>query len=155
MKRRFFYIFWNLHENAFCFIFFLNKRNITTYPLMIYLKYTAVHYTNLNSSSVNNPFLKYRPLNMLVCFFFRFLIYVYFNKTFFKNFMKKIYFLIQIHKSYFKIFFFYSSLNVDSYAILFDNIDRQYINKMVLKWYLNGRTLNMKQNLKNRHLLFR
>ena len=94
MKRRFFYIFWNLHETAFCFIFFLNERNITIYPLMIYLKYTAVHYTNLNSSSVNNPFFKIQAVEYASLFFFRFLIYVYFNETFLKIFMKKIYFLI-------------------------------------------------------------
>ena len=37
-------------------IFFLNERNITTTVLMIHLKWTVVHYTNLNSSSINKLF---------------------------------------------------------------------------------------------------
>ena len=53
--------------------FFLNERNITTSLLMIHLKCTVVHYSNLNSSSINEPFLNYGPLNMLFLFFFNFL----------------------------------------------------------------------------------
>ena len=45
-----------------------------------------MHYSNLNSSSINKPFLNYGPLNMLsLFFFFRFLIYVYFNEAFVKK----------------------------------------------------------------------
>ena len=47
---------------------------------MIHLKCTIAHYTNLNSKSINKPFLNYGPLNILFPFF-RFLIYVYFNET--------------------------------------------------------------------------
>ena len=50
--------------------FFLNEKSITTSLLMIHLKYTVVHYSNLNSSSISKPFLNYGPLNML--FFFSF-----------------------------------------------------------------------------------
>ena len=50
--------------------FFLNEKSITTSLLMIHLKYTIVHYSNLNSSSISKPFLNYGPLNML--FFFSF-----------------------------------------------------------------------------------
>ena len=61
-------------EMHFGSLFFLNKGNITTFLLMIHLKCTVVHYSNLNSISVNKPFLNYGPLNMLfllfVCFFF-------------------------------------------------------------------------------------
>ena len=53
----------------FVSLFFLNERNITTSLLMIHLKRTVVHYSNLNSSSVNKPFLNYAPLNMLFLFF--------------------------------------------------------------------------------------
>ena len=60
---------------------------ITTSLLMIHWKCTVVHYANLNSSSINKPFLNYGLLNMLFCFF-RFLIYVYFNEAFVKNFVK-------------------------------------------------------------------
>ena len=60
---------WNLHRNAFCF-FFLNKRNITTFLGMIYLKCAVVH--NLDPSSINKPFLNYGPLNMLFLFLFFF-----------------------------------------------------------------------------------
>ena len=61
--------------------FLLNERNITTSLLMIHLKRTVVHYSNLNSSSVNKPFLNYGSLNMLLLFS-RFLVYVYFNDLF-------------------------------------------------------------------------
>ena len=50
-------------------LFFLNERNMTTSLLMIHLKCTVVHYTNLNWSSKNKPFLNYGSLNMLFCFF--------------------------------------------------------------------------------------
>ena len=73
-------------------LFFLNKRNITTSFLMIHLKCTVVNYANLNSSSINKPFLNMlfnRPSNMLFRFF-QFLIYVYFNEAFVKKFMKQL-----------------------------------------------------------------
>ena len=73
--------------------FLLNERNITTSLLMIHLKRTVLHYSNLNSSSINTPFLNYGPLNT---FFFRFLIYVCFNEAF-------LIFLMQISKIHFKM----------------------------------------------------
>ena len=82
----------------FISLFFLNKRNITTFLLMIHLKCTVVHYVNLNSSSINKPFLNYGPLNMLFCFSFQFLVCVYFNETFVKKDMNNYHFLIQISK---------------------------------------------------------
>ena len=39
-----------------------------------------MHYANLNSSSINKPYL--RAAEYAALFFFRFLIYVYFNETF-------------------------------------------------------------------------
>ena len=71
-------------EKHFVFLFFLNERNITTSLLMIHLKCTVVHYSNLNSSSINKPFLIYGWLNMLFLFsfFFLFLVYIYFNEAF-------------------------------------------------------------------------
>ena len=56
-------------EMHFVSLFFLNERNITTSLLMIHLKCTVVHYANLNSSSINKPFLNYGLLNMLFRFF--------------------------------------------------------------------------------------
>ena len=44
-------------EMHFVSLFFLNERNNTTPLLMIHLKCTVVHYANLNSSSINKPFL--------------------------------------------------------------------------------------------------
>ena len=44
-------------EMHFVFLFFLNERNIATSLLMIHLKYPVVHYANLNSSSINKPYL--------------------------------------------------------------------------------------------------
>ena len=81
----------------FVSLVFLNERNITTsfLILMIRLKCTTVHYANLNLSTINKPFLNYGPMNML-SHFFRFFIYVYFNKAFLKNFIKNSQFLIQI-----------------------------------------------------------
>ena len=57
-------------EMNFVSLFFLNERNITTSLLMIHLKCTFVHYANLNSSSLNKPFLNCGPFNMLFLFFF-------------------------------------------------------------------------------------
>ena len=59
-------------------LFFLNERNMTTSLLMIHLKVTVKHYTNLNWSSKNKPFLN------ILFRFFQFLIYVYFNEAFVK-----------------------------------------------------------------------
>ena len=57
------------------------------------LKCGVVHYANLNSSSINKPFLNYGLLNMLFCFF-RFLIYVYFNISFHNSFQEVVYYRI-------------------------------------------------------------
>ena len=73
--------------------FFLNERNIAVSLLMIHLKYSVVHYTNLNSSSINKSFLNCGPSNVLFRFF-RFLIYIYLKEAFIKNFMKKNYHLL-------------------------------------------------------------
>ena len=89
MKRRpfqfiFFLICTDMHYGS---SFFLNERNMTTSFLMIHLKCTVVHHTNLNWSSKNKPFWNYGSLKMLFCFF-PFLICVYFNEAFVKIFMK-------------------------------------------------------------------
>ena len=78
-------------EMHFVPLFSLNERNITTFLLMIPLKCTVENYANLNSSSINKPFLNYGPLNMLFRFF-QFHIDIYFNEAFVKNFMKKTFF---------------------------------------------------------------
>ena len=57
----------------FVSLFFLNERNITTSFLMIHSKCTVEQYSNLNSNSMNQPCLNYRPSNTLVLLF-RFLI---------------------------------------------------------------------------------
>ena len=84
-----FKIFWNLHGHAFCFFIFSIWKNTTTLLLMIHLKCTVVHFANLNSSSINKPFLNCVASDVLFLFF-QFLIYVYFNEAFVKSFMKKI-----------------------------------------------------------------
>ena len=61
-------------EMHFVSLFFLNKRNITTSLLMIYLKCTVVHYANLNSSPINKPY--FRAVEQAILFFFDFL-YMY------------------------------------------------------------------------------
>ena len=59
--------FWNFHGNAIC-LFFLNERNIGTSLLMIHLKCTVAHYTNLNSSSINKHYLRVAEY-AISCFF--------------------------------------------------------------------------------------
>ena len=54
-------------EMHFVSIFFLQKRNITTSLLMIHLKCTVVDYVNLNSSSINRPYLK--AVKYIISFF--------------------------------------------------------------------------------------
>ena len=61
----------------FVSLFFLNERNITTSLLMIHLKCTVVHYANLNSSSINKPFLNYGLLNILFRLFFLYFLFVF------------------------------------------------------------------------------
>ena len=41
----------------FASLFFLNERTITILLLIVHLKCTVVHYANLNSSSINKPYL--------------------------------------------------------------------------------------------------
>ena len=72
----------------FVSLFVLIERNITTSLLMIHLKCSVVYYSSQNSSSISRLFLNYRLLNMLVLFFFRFLVYVYLNEIFVKKIMK-------------------------------------------------------------------
>ena len=55
MKRWPFKVFANFH---FVYLFFLLERNIATSLLIMYLKYTVVHCDNLNSSSINKPYLR-------------------------------------------------------------------------------------------------
>ena len=76
-------------EMHFVSLFFLNERTITTSLLMIHLKCTFVHYVNLNSSFINKPYFWAVEYAISGCFFFlfffRFLIYIYFNEAFDKN----------------------------------------------------------------------
>ena len=72
-------------EMHFVSLFFLNERNITNSLLMIHLKCTIVHCDNLNSSSINKPYLRAIEYS-----FFFLTFYVYFNKAFIKTFMEKL-----------------------------------------------------------------
>ena len=62
-------------------------KHIKTSFLIIHLKCTVVHYTDLNSRSINKPYVR-TVENALSCFFFLFLLYVYFKKAFVKDFME-------------------------------------------------------------------
>ena len=64
---------------------------ITTSLLMIHLKCTVVHYDNLNSSSLNKPYVRF--VECAKSFFSISYFYIYFKKGFVKNFMKKLSFL--------------------------------------------------------------
>ena len=96
--------FWHWKDGHFygtAFYFFLNEKNIATSLLVIRLKCTVVYYANLNSSSINKPYLQ--AVEYTISFLFLFLIYVYFNEAFVKNFLKNYYFLIEISKIHLKM----------------------------------------------------
>ena len=95
-------------EMHFVSLFFLNERNITTSLLMIHLKCTVVHYSNLNSNSINMPFLNYGPLNMLLFFFFSFSFFDFLftfilTKLLSKKLSNNCHFLMQLSKIHFKM----------------------------------------------------
>ena len=96
----FFEIWTEMHFVSLCF---LNERNITTSLLMIHLKCTVAHYSNLNSSSVSKPFLNYGQLNMLFLFFFDFLFTFIFTRILSKKYEATIIFLIKISEIHFKM----------------------------------------------------
>ena len=84
----------------FVSLFFLNERNITTSFLMIHSKCTVEQYSNLNSNSMNQPCLNYRPSNTLFLLF-RFLIIL--TRLLSKNWWKSYHFSIQISKLHLKM----------------------------------------------------
>ena len=91
-------------EMNFVSLFFLNERNITTSLLMIHLKCTFVHYANLNSSSLNKPFLNCGPFNMLFLFFFFNFLYTFLlTRLLSKKLWNNYHFLMQISKIHFKM----------------------------------------------------
>ena len=57
---------------------------------MIYLKCTVVHYDNLNSSSLNKPYVRF--VECAKSFFSISYFYIYFNKGFVKNYEETIIF---------------------------------------------------------------
>ena len=103
-------------------LFFLNQKNIATPILIIHLKFTVVHYANLNSSSKNKPFLNYGLLNMLSRYF-RFHIFS--------------------QKLYEKLLFFNTNLQNSCQVVVYYRI----IGCRIL-WYWNGGTLNTTEYLK-------
>ena len=124
----------NLHGNAF-YLFFLNKRSSATSLLMIHLKCTVIHYANLNSSSMNKPYLRGCWIYYFVGGFFGFLfmLFIYFNEAFVTNFMKKL--------SFFNTNFQNSFQDVVYYRIL----------GCQALWYLNGGPLNFDIFFKRLH----
>ena len=94
----------------FVSLFFLIERNITASLLMIHLKCTFVHSANLNSSTINKPYLRAVEYAISFGVFFGFLIYVYLKEAFIKNVMKK--------PSFFKTNFQNSFQDVVYYKIL-------------------------------------
>ena len=89
-------------EIHFVSLFFLNETNIRTSFLIIHLKCTVVHYTDLNSRSINKPYVR-TVENALSCFFYFFYMFVLtrlLSKTLWKSLQ---HFLIQISKIQFKM----------------------------------------------------
>ena len=72
-------------EMHFVSSFSLNERNITTSLVIIHLKCAVVRYANLNSSSINMPYL--RAVEYAIQFFLIFYLCL-FQQSFVKNFMK-------------------------------------------------------------------
>ena len=117
----------------FVSLFFLNKRNITTFFVMIHLRHTVVHYSNLNSNSVNKPFFKLRAVEYAISFFFfcfRLLINVYFNEAFFKKLRSNYHFLMQISEIHSKMLYI-TNYYVKPYITSNPDITS---NSMILKW---------------------
>ena len=79
MKRRsfleFFEISTEIHSVS---LSFLNERKIITSLLMIHLKCAVVRYSNLNSRSINKPYL--RAVEYDISFFFDFLFIFIFTR---------------------------------------------------------------------------
>ena len=96
LAKNVFEIFTEMH---FVSLFFLNERNITTSLLMIHLKCTVVHYSNVNSTSINKPFFNYGLLNMLLLFFSISYLTWLLSKKLWNNY----HFLMQISKIHFKM----------------------------------------------------
>ena len=92
--------FWNFYGNAFCFFIFLNKRSITTSLLIIHVKCTVAHYANLNSKSINKPYL--RAVEKAFSFFFDFF-FMFILTRLWSKIWKNYHFLIQISKIHFKM----------------------------------------------------
>ena len=72
-------------EMHFVSSFSLNERNITTSLVIIHLKCAVARYANLNSSSINMPYL--RAVEYAIQFFLIFYLCL-FQQSFVKNFMK-------------------------------------------------------------------
>ena len=104
-------------EMHFVSLFFLNERNISIFLVMIHLKCTVVHYFNLNSSSLNKPFLNYGPLNM---FFFS----ISYLRLFQRGFCQENYEVT--------IFFQYKFPKFISRCSILQNIRMSY--SVILKW---------------------
>ena len=73
-------------------------------------------FANLNSSSINIPYL-YGLLDVLFRFF-RFVIYIHINVLYVKNFMKNSHFLIQISKNHFRMCIMLQNMRMSSLVIL-------------------------------------
>ena len=74
----------------FVCLFIQNERNITTSLLMIHLKYTVVHYVNLNSSPINKPYL--RSFEYVISIFFFDFLFMFFLTRPLSKFLKTIIF---------------------------------------------------------------
>ena len=102
MKRRsfleFFEISTEIHSVS---LFFLNERKIITSLLMIHLKCAVVRYSNLNSRSINKPYL--RAVEYDISFFFDFLFIFIFTRLLQKTLWNNCHFLIQTFKTHFKM----------------------------------------------------
>ena len=97
---KFFEICLKIH---FVSLFFLNEANIKTSFLIIHLKCTVVHYTDLNSRSINKPYVR-TVENALSCFFFYFFYMFILTRLLSKTLWKSLqHFLIQISKIQFKM----------------------------------------------------
>ena len=72
-------------EMRFASLFFLNQRNIATSLLMINLKCTVVHYANLNSRFISNPYFQAVEYTISFFFFLDFLFMLILTRLFYQK----------------------------------------------------------------------
>ena len=94
-------IFWNFYGNTFCFFIFFKRKKNYNLTFDDTSKCAVVRYSNLNSRSINKPYL--RAVEYDISFFFDFLFIFIFTRLLQKTLWNNYHFLIQTFKTHFKM----------------------------------------------------